>query len=75
MSTRKITPDFVKALMAKGLNDDAHVSGNYWCDFLDAFEADNGVKITDVVFRDDVLSITIDNKKHVNFKITIEKLK
>lgn len=30
MSTRKITPDFVKYLMAKGFNDDVDVSGNYW---------------------------------------------
>jgi len=73
--TRKINIEFVKSLLKKGFNGDAHVLGNYWCQFLDDFERENDVKITDVNFSGEVLSITVDDEKHVNFRIKVEKIR
>lgn len=75
MSTRKINVNFVKKLLEQGFNEDSHVLGNYWCQFLNDFEHENDVKITDVNFSGEILSITVDDKRHINFSVKIERMK
>lgn len=70
----KLPQNLIEKLLRAAM-DDAAIASTYSCEVLNKFEKEHGCEVSDVSYRDGILSLRINEKYNYNFRVELTEIK